>query len=744
MSLNRANNNQSKRTNKRKREDFDLSVSEKWDILKFNNQERKLYNNYKKLKISSFNFMENNGWISATSVKNYVLNDPLIDWLDRYYYKNKEELCNVLDDNSKRTTKKRRIVCPLFNKNKVVPTNLKKSKKNSSLNLLFTNGKEFEKKVMDYLTDFMDTNFNKRTVTVFTDNDWENHKKSQNMTLMKEKMNETVKYMNDGIPIIFQGVLMNSDNYTYGMPDILIRSDFINNIFTVKLEDESLNISAPNLDTSNYHYRVIDIKWTTIALCANGLNLRNEDRIPAYKSQLAIYNSALGKIQGYTPSVTYILGKAWRIDRRNFPERGYSCIDRLGVIDYDGFDEKYIQLTKDAINWVHKVSSVGHTWKFNNDNPDVPEMYPNMCNKNDTKWFGVKSKIADKYDEITRVWYLNVKHRNTAHSNNIFRTSDENCTTDNLGIKGGSRKYIIESILDTNRSDKLINYDKNDLEVFKDWFEPNLGNYYVDFETLNNSLGVSVNNMDILDSKTDGDMAFMIGLGFSKERNISTNKVLKELKKRLKGDNRCGILNKQSKNWEYICFYMENKDDKQEINVYKSFILFIKEREKLINSLQKNKTFVNNKLFHWTGAEPQFMEHSRNKVNFNDDRDINKLLNYFDKACMWYDMYELFTKLPITIKNCYNFKLKSVAKAMLNNNLITTGWKENGVGNGLTAMITAIEIYNNLDKNNSNNLKRNKTYKSIIDYNEIDCKVLWDISNYLRDDLFNQSSSSND
>ena len=553
-----------------------------WDTLKFTKQEKKLHNDYKKLKINSYNFMENNGWISATSVKNYILNDPLIDWLERYYNQNKLELYDMFMNNTEQRPKpKRRRLCSLNNKNKQINktmSNIKGNKKN--LNLLFKNGNHFEDKVMEYLSELIATKFNEQTVTVFTNDVWNEHKRRGNISLIKEKMDETINYMNQGVPLIFQGVLMNDNNYTYGAADILIRSDFINKIFTNKIDNSDLDIKAPNLNI-NYHYRVIDVKWTTLTLCANGLNLRNEDRIPAYKAQLAIYNSALGNIQGYTPSETYILSKAWFIDKKNFPERGYSCIDRLGIIDYKKFDKKYIQLTKNAINWVHKVSSIGHTWQFNSDKPDVPELYPNMCNKNDTVWNGVKNKIANHYDEITRVWYLNMNHRNIAHSNNIFKTSDPNCTTYNLGMKNGTRKDIIDAILDTNRSNDLINYDRSKLEGFKDWFEEsNLTDYYVDFETLNGTLYTPTDKMNIFNSETSGDVTFMIGIGFDRQYDIKTKKILKEF---LKNKDKCGIYSKQNNNWEYVCFYMENKQDinqqdinQQEINVYKYFLHIMK------------------------------------------------------------------------------------------------------------------------------------------------------------------------
>ena len=73
--------------------------------------------------------------------------------------------------------------------------------------------------------------------------------------------------------------------------------------------------------------------------------IRNTERFPSYKGKLAIYNAAVGLIQGYTPDKSYILGKSWKYTTRGTTEKGYNCFDLLGEINYnDEFDNKYINL----------------------------------------------------------------------------------------------------------------------------------------------------------------------------------------------------------------------------------------------------------------------------------------------------------------------------------------------------------------------------------------------------------------
>jgi hypothetical protein len=97
------------------------------------------------------------------------------------------------------------------------------------------------------------------------------------------------------------------------------------------------------------------------------------------------------------------------------------------------------------------------------------------------------------------------------------------------------------------------------------------------------------------------------------------------------------------------------------------------------------------------------------------------------------DLFELFRKIPIVVKGSFNFKLKSITNAMRNNGLITTAWPDSNVMEGFSATLIAAEIYNDIDSNkvNPDELDSNPVYKDIIDYNEIDCKSMWDIRKYL-------------
>ena len=221
-------------------------------------------------------------WVSATSTYNYMMKDPLLDWLKFHHSPIKtssyKKVINESPDDNKST--------------------------NNFTSYIKQQGNIFEKKVMKLITKKFGQ---QRVAEIHGELDSRN----------PQKVQETLQAMIAGIPIIHGGVLHNHDNNTFGVPDILIRSDWMK--FLVKelpLTAEEEVIPAPLLG-DKWHYRVIDIKFTTLLLKADGMHLLNTAAFPAYKSQLLIYNWALGNLQGYAPDQVYILGRRWKYSNAN-------------------------------------------------------------------------------------------------------------------------------------------------------------------------------------------------------------------------------------------------------------------------------------------------------------------------------------------------------------------------------------------------------------------------------------------
>ena len=121
--------------------------------------------------------------------------------------------------------------------------------------------------------------------------------------ITENDFNKTLNAIKNGIPILLQVPLMNEQLRLRGVADIVIRSDWINRIY----KREVIPKNEQKTPSGRYYYVVIDIKYTSMTLCANGYTIRNDGRFKGYKGQLLIYNIALGLIQNYIPYYIFLM-----------------------------------------------------------------------------------------------------------------------------------------------------------------------------------------------------------------------------------------------------------------------------------------------------------------------------------------------------------------------------------------------------------------------------------------------------
>ena len=590
--------------------------------------------------------------VSASRVRNYLLNDTLVDWLNEY---------NV---NS-------------------IDSDISKVKPNSCSSVISYredyNVDEFTRHIME-----QGNIFEKEVIKILGGKVKIVQASESFQAREVRNFNYTKKLMKEGIPVIFQAVLHDYENSTYGCPDLLVRSDYLNKIFNqelltgAELKHKSIKLGK------DYYYVVVDIKHSTLHFNVDFTTLRNSDSVPAYKGQLYIYNEALAKVQGHNPMKAFILGKTWNWKQQT----GTNFMEKLGTIDYDGFDSNYVQQTHDAINWILRVRNEGNQWKLT-PLPSIPELYPNMNNERDGDWKQLKSELSKSINEITALWMCGVKNRNTAHSNNVFSYKDKECCSNLLGFKTGNVSDTLDKIIEINRVDithvipeKVSISEIGDMN-WRNIHETSL-EFYLDYETMNSNMGqILVENDNI--GYQNNQFVFQIGVGYSKNNK-----------------------------WVYKSFVAPTNDLIGEIKMINSFweyIEYVKKSEK-----KKECHFV-----HWYNAEPISYKKLQKRVSSVGSKVPDK--NFLD-------LYSLFRKEPITVNGSLNFSLKSIAKAMNKHKLIRTNWNSrNPCSNGLNAMLLAHKAYRDskgiLDESNV-------IMNDIIHYNQVDCKVLWEIISYLR------------
>jgi hypothetical protein len=366
-------------------------------------------------------------WISATKTRNYFFNDQLSDWL-KLYGGRQRSLSNSFNN---------------------------RNNSNTFIDYIKRKGIDFEANVVNLL---------KRRIPITSVSDVYN----------ATQVEKTIEYMKQGLPVIHSASLSNKKNNTYGIADLLVRSDYLHKMIDVPPIIGTGKATKLGVD---YHYVVIDVKYQTLNLKSDGLHLLNSNSIRAYKSQTWIYNKALGEIQGYTPRYAYILGRRWKYTCKRVKYSNNSCLNKLGIIDFEDSDKFIVMQTKFALSWNRNVIKNGAKWDLNP--PTRRELYPNM-GADSGRYNMIKKKMARESGELTMLWRCNVKNRNTALDNGISSWKDPQCSSEKLGI-GGTYGKVVDKIIKINRDDKIISPD-----IIKD----NTGNWnekgcelYVDFET---------------------------------------------------------------------------------------------------------------------------------------------------------------------------------------------------------------------------------------------------------------------
>ena len=553
-----------------------------------------------------FNYIVDDSWIAASKTRNYLLNDPLVDYLE-------------------------------YNKKK------RKRDDDTFHSLILANGVIFE----DQIIEILNKKFPDQIKTIVLND--------KSIIRDPKYFKLTIDMINQKVPIIYQGVLHNKINKTYGVPDLIIRGDYINKIYNTKIE---------NLNESMYY--IIDIKNSKLQLSAKSDLILNSISLKPYKSQIRIYHQIISQIQNVDTGIAFIMGNRWIRKQNNQIYQSDDPFDRLGIINYNNNDIQYINLTEEAINWNKQIRIESNN--LNYLEPNHNNLYPNICNRVDSLYKKIKLELAETNAEITSLWMCGVKHRNNAIKHNIYKWTDPKLTSKILGINGNNGK-ILDKILKLNRSKSNIIYPKKIKSNIYNWRDRNSLSFYIDFETLYE-----------INTRLTNNIIFMIGIGYSINNT-----------------------------WKYKCLLINNLSEDEQIKIINEMINYIKEISK-INKVD----YQNINIYHWSKFEPSIL--SKVCTKFNIIYPVFK----------WIDILELFHKEPIIIKGALNFSLKTIGKAMYNLNLISTIWpSDSNISDGLEAMYEAYKIYTN--SNINNNIKM----EGIIKYNEIDCKIMWDILNAL-------------
>lgn len=608
-------------------------------------------------------------WVSAGRTRNWMMQDPLLDWLQLHGesqdYLPKEGMEGYNEDLD-------------------------------FIRFIFERGNEFEAGILRL--------FQRDHEVVTIANHYEEIRSL-------EKASETFEALNAGVPIVYQGVLWDAQNLTYGSPDFLVRSDILSSLFPDSVSEEEASFPARDLGVGDLHYLVVDTKFTTLHLNSRGTELANGSSAPAYKAQLYIYNRMLGRLQGYEPPWSFLLGRGWELRRGKETYRGSNAMELLGPIPQAGTVANGVLIAdavEDALRWVRRVRREGGDWQILPD-PSVPELYPNMGNVDDAgmmfdvaaselepgaesenfgaRWIAVKKWLAAELKELTQLWQVGVAKRNAAHASGIFRWNQPGVSPDSLGVTGDKLAPTLADMLTVNTADGPLVLPTRIVKTRDEWHASSALEFYVDFEFCSDLN----DDFSQLPDKGGQPLIFMVG---------------------------CGHM--ENAEWCFRSFVVHCLDEEEELRVIREWLEHMSEvRDRL------DPANTTPRLIHWSNAEVTALENAYNsaRARHGDSADWPDL--------GWYDfLTRVMREEPVVIRGALGFGLKAVANAMHAQGLIETSWDDSPV-DGLGAMVGAWRC-DRAARNQGISMSELPLMKEITRYNEIDCKVMMEIVSYLR------------
>ena len=607
-------------------------------------------------------------WVSAGQTRNWMLNDPLIDWLRLYGrscgYVPRQELAGY-------------------------------AKELDFVEFIFEKGRAFEAGILRLLQE-------KYEVTTIA--------RGCEDVRELDKAEETFSAMVKSVPIIFQAVLWDAQNLNYGSPDFLVRSDVLRQLFPDSISEQEVAVPAPDLGNNKWHYRVVDTKFTTIHLNSTGTELANDGSGPAYKAQLYVYNRMLGRLQGFEPPESYLLGRRWQLTSKGVTYRGTSALERLGPVPQNGTTTNKVpiaEVVEEAFNWVRRVRTEGQDWQLLPE-PSVPELYPNMGGADDDmmlassydelepgdeedgsgdQWEGVKRWLADELRELTQLWQVGVNQRKDAHSGGIYRWDDPGLKPAKVGITGPKQGPVLQQLLAVNRGDGPPVLPLHIGKTLEEWHAVPDVEFYVDFEYCSDL------NDDFSKLPEKGGQPFIFMIG-------------------------CGHV--ENGEWQFNSLVANDLSETEEVRIIQEWMDHMSAvRDRL------DPTNGKPRILHWSPAEPTTLQNAHNSAWSRHSQPADW------PVLGWYDfLQKVMREEPVVVRGALGFGLKTVANAMHLQGLIETNWADSQV-DGLGAMV-GVWRCDEEARRRGVPLTSVPLMDEIARYNEIDCKVMMEIVRYLR------------
>jgi hypothetical protein len=390
-------------------------------------------------------------YINASDIKNFMLNDTLLDWLNMY-------------------------------------GDMTKADSSECIGLMHKENEDFVNKI------------------------YEACEKNHTLTCVKivptdaQIFQHTLDEMFRGTHIIQSAALRNEQQKTCANVDFLIRSDVLNKLFTNTAINPELMESSSKFSVA-WHYVVVLVQNSTLRIRFDGAHLLDSGYNLAIKGYACLCNDLLSDLQGYIPTYAYVIGSRWIYTSQG---KEYSCNtwnNRAGVIDFGSRDAHIKEKVSTAIAWRKELTAKGSKWTI--DPPSDARLYPNMQNEYDIPWTTFKRVLAEKNAEITDLMFCTPVHRANAFKENVYSWRDKKCTAKLLGINGIKQGPLLDAILNINRTKShMYQPEFIDLSIYKPKIE-----FFIAIASIQKS-SLSDNISKYRSTKIE-DITYLMSLGYT-------------------------------------------------------------------------------------------------------------------------------------------------------------------------------------------------------------------------------------
>ena len=370
--------------------------------------------------------------------------------------------------------------------------------------------------------------------------------------------------------------------------------------------------------------------------------------------------------------------------------RGSNAVERLAPVLQAGAianGKPISEAVTAATSWVRALRNDGADWQVF-PRPTRHELYPNAGNQQDEPWHHAKRQISNELQELTLLWQVGTSGRNASHEHGVFEWSDPRVTAALVKVTGPKRIPVFEAILDINRSEEGPPVRPAQIvAAASEWRASPPLEFYVDFETVSDL----ADDFSQIPQRGGQPLIFMIG---------------------------CGHIENDS--WNFRCFVADQLTEEAEARVIDDWTEYMTSVTKRL--MPEGDT---PRVMHWSQAEVTTLETAYNSaVARHPERTWN--------SPRWFDFLgRVMRDEPVVVRGAMGFGLKGVAKALHSNGLIETLWGD-GPTDGLGAMVGAWWAYESIQTTGVP-VREVDLMQQIIAYNEVDCRVMWEVVRYLRE-----------